>query len=234
MFAALFGAAAAGLYALAHRILTLPLTLIGGAVGNVFLANGAELHRQGRLGDLVATVHDRLAQIAMPPALLIFAFGPELFAVVFGEGWREAGELARWIVPWLYVMLCDSGLRVFVITGHQRLALIMHAMQWFLRVMAILIGAMLNDFHASVMLFSFVSVFSYAAFIYMKFKLTHTKLSIALESHVKAMAFGLLCLSPLLILNQSEFSSQAHVTLIYALVLSLIGARYFILYRREK
>ena len=37
MIAAFFTAAGAGLYALAHRVLTLPMTLIGSALQSVFL-----------------------------------------------------------------------------------------------------------------------------------------------------------------------------------------------------
>lgn len=84
MFAAFFSPTAAGLYALAHRVLTLPMSLVGGAVGQVFFSNAAEAHRRGHLGQLVNHLHSKLVHIGLPPALILFLLGPELFAFVFG------------------------------------------------------------------------------------------------------------------------------------------------------
>ena len=53
LFATFFSSAAAGLYILAHRVLSLPLTLVGNAIGNVFFSSAAEAHRNGTLGELV-------------------------------------------------------------------------------------------------------------------------------------------------------------------------------------
>jgi hypothetical protein len=153
--------------------------------------------------------------------------------MAFGEAWCEAGQLERWLAPWLYIMLCDSGIIVFIITGHQKLALIMHAIQWLLRLIAILIGAMINDFHTTVILYSAVSMFSYGFFIHKEFKVVHTKLSIAINSHAKAISFGFLCLSPVLFLSQKSSTLQVHI-ITYALVFSLMSIRYFVLYRYEK
>jgi len=71
MFAALFSPAAAGLYILAHRVLTLPMSLVGQAIGQVFFANAAEAHRTGKLGTLVEQLYAKLAHIGLPPALIL-------------------------------------------------------------------------------------------------------------------------------------------------------------------
>lgn len=197
IFAALFGAAAVGLYALAHRLLTIPLTLIGGAVGNVFLANGAELHREGRLGELVATVHDRFAQIGMPLFVIILIFGPEIFATVFGDSWRQSGEIARWMVPWLYLQLCSSSLPVLVITGHQHLNFIMQATLLLLRLLSICLGYWANSFLLAIIFFSAFSAIAYFIFLVIKMKISRVALSIAMLSLFRGLALAFICFIPI-------------------------------------
>src|SRR5690606_5828480 len=102
--AAIFGAAPAGIYSLASRVLSMPMSLIGTAVGQVFFANAAEAYRKGQLGMLVGQLHTRLAHIGMPPALVLLIAGPELFAFAFGPEWQLAGEFAQWMAPWLYLV----------------------------------------------------------------------------------------------------------------------------------
>ncbi len=100
MFAALFSTSAAGFYALAQRVLAMPMTVVGQAIGNVFFSKAAEAYREGSLDKLVQSVHDKLAQIAMPPAMVMIMTGPELFIAVFGAKWAQSGEFARWMAPW--------------------------------------------------------------------------------------------------------------------------------------
>lgn len=103
LFVVLFGTTVAGLYALTLRILAMPGSLIGNAVGSVFLSEAPAAKRNGTLPALVARLHSRLAMAgAMPLAVLLF-FGPDLFAFVFGEQWRQAGVYAQWMAPWIYL-----------------------------------------------------------------------------------------------------------------------------------
>ncbi|MFK7091640.1 oligosaccharide flippase family protein, partial [Chromobacterium violaceum] len=67
MFAVFFSPAAAGMYALENRVLSMPMQLLGQSIGQVFFSDAAQAHREGRLGALVAGIHGRLAHIGMPP-----------------------------------------------------------------------------------------------------------------------------------------------------------------------
>lgn len=103
MFVAIYSAGVAGLYALTLRILSMPGSLIGNAVGSVFLSEAPKARRNGTLPALVTKLHSRLAMAgALPLAVLLF-FGPDLFALVFGEEWRKAGVYAQWMAPWIYL-----------------------------------------------------------------------------------------------------------------------------------
>lgn len=103
MFIAMFGATVTGLYALTLRMLTLPSSLIGNAVGSVFLSEAPKAKREGNLAELVTKLHSRLAMAGALPLVVLLLFGPSLFALVFGEEWRKAGVYSQWMAPWIYL-----------------------------------------------------------------------------------------------------------------------------------
>ena len=105
------GEAAAGFWGLALRYLKAPASLIGGAVSQALYPRlvGAS-PAQARAA--VRRVMGTLALVALPLVLLLMLFGPELFALAFGEPWREAGVLARALGPYIGVHFIASPLAV--------------------------------------------------------------------------------------------------------------------------
>lgn len=90
---ALYGTTAGGEYALASRVCAAPLTLVAGAVGQVFVADSARLvHTQpAAILRLFGRTTGVLARSAAGPALILGLAAPQLAEPVFGHGWREAG-----------------------------------------------------------------------------------------------------------------------------------------------
>ena len=99
-----YGTAVGGQYALAERVLYLPLTLVAGAVGQVFIADGARLARDRpeELRRLFRRTTWSLAGVALVPALGIAVITPLLAGPVFGERWSEAGVYVAILVPMFY------------------------------------------------------------------------------------------------------------------------------------
>jgi len=94
------GEAAAGFWGLALRYLKAPATLVGGAVSQALypkLAHAAPDDARRA----VRQVMGMLAAIAVPLVLVLVITGPSLFAWLFGERWRPAGELARALAPYI-------------------------------------------------------------------------------------------------------------------------------------
>lgn len=96
--AALFGPATAGWYALAQRLMALPVKFVGEAASQVFLGEGRSLVGANLYRFFLRTtaLFIVLGTIGMLPLLF---FAPTLFALVFGEAWREAGVLVQLLVP---------------------------------------------------------------------------------------------------------------------------------------
>ena len=116
-----FGWDVTGLYGRAFAVLAIPLSLIGTAVAQVFFVDGATAHRENRLAGFTESVHARLVMVGMFPCMLLIAAGPELFAFVFGAGWRAAGVYEQYLACWFFLSAVASPLtRLFDILELQR------------------------------------------------------------------------------------------------------------------
>jgi O-antigen/teichoic acid export membrane protein len=92
-----YGAKAAGFYAIAQRVCGAPLALVGQAIGQVFAAEAPQL-LQGPL-EKVRPAFARLIKYMLFGGglfvVLLGMFAPDTVAVVFGEEWRGAGVLMQ-------------------------------------------------------------------------------------------------------------------------------------------
>lgn len=104
VLAAFFGPAVVGLYWLTMRVLQAPAQLIGQSVRQVFYQRICDLlNRGGSSFSLMAKTTGALALVGALAFVPVIVFGPMLFALIFGEEWREAGEYARWVALWSWV-----------------------------------------------------------------------------------------------------------------------------------
>ncbi len=105
------GEPAAGFWGLALRYLKAPATLVGGAVSQALYPRLARSNADDARA-AVRQVMVVLAGFALPLVALSMLFGPTLFAHLFGEPWREAGELARALAPYIGLHFVASPLAV--------------------------------------------------------------------------------------------------------------------------
>lgn len=102
---ALFDASAAGRYALADRVSSIPLTLVAGAVAQVYLgeaAQGAREHPAEVRGLFVRTTVS-LTRMAIVPAIVLAGLAPMLAGPVLGSAWTETGVFIAVLVPMYFV-----------------------------------------------------------------------------------------------------------------------------------
>jgi O-antigen/teichoic acid export membrane protein len=123
LLGAAYGGVALGSYAFALRVVRAPLAMVGASVGQVFQQRAAQLlHSQGNARPLLRKTAWRLLAIAAPFVLLM-AFAPALFAWVFGPDWRQAGECAWLLTPWMVASFLTSPFSVLPsLTGQLRQA----------------------------------------------------------------------------------------------------------------
>lgn len=96
IFLKFFSESIVGFYSLTVRVIGLPLGLVSTSISQVFLSQVSELHRNNKsYKAVIIKVAKYLAIIGLVPILVIWFFGPSLFACVFGKEWSIAGEYAQ-------------------------------------------------------------------------------------------------------------------------------------------
>lgn len=104
-----YGLDTAGAFAFAFLMLSVPAALVGQAVATILFPRLAEAERgTGIPPALVEEYVRRLSSVALPVFLPVLVLGPDLFAVVFGSEWTQAGQIAAILSPYLAVSLVSS------------------------------------------------------------------------------------------------------------------------------
>lgn len=114
-----------GAFTRARQLVSMPVTVVGQSVAQVFRREASELYREtGSCRALMLRTAGWLLAVGLVPCLLFMAFAPWLFEVYLGPAWREAGEIARILAPMLLLRVVVSPLTtVFFFTGNQVLDL---------------------------------------------------------------------------------------------------------------
>lgn len=220
MLAAIFGSLMVGFYSLAYRVLTLPITVIGNSIGNVFLSDVANAYRIGELAKKIDIVHQKLVHLIMPFMLILALLGPKIFALIFGKDWEEAGTYARWMTPWLYMVFITSPLcSTFEAMGKQHHNMLFQAALLMVRVGAIIIGAKMSSIQIAIIGFSIGSALCWLFFLTKAFSNVELGFMHIVQPTTSALLWGSLCILPLIL---AVLLNVQMYTFIACSVLSLI------------
>lgn len=123
---ALFSAVTAGFFTLTQRVMGAPMTLIAGALGDVFRQEASQAYsHQGSCLSIYKKTLRRLLVISILPFLVFFFVAPDLFAFVFGGQWRVAGEFAQILtLKFFFDFVAGPLSAMFMIAQKQRLDLL--------------------------------------------------------------------------------------------------------------
>jgi len=164
MLSASFSQTIVGNYALTYRMIQFPMALIGNAIAQVFFQRASELYnQQGNMADVVQTVFEWLVALGLFPSFLLTVAGKEIFTVVFGQQWGEAGIYMQILSLWMFFWFIASPLStVFTIVERQELALVVHSVILITRVATLVIGGIvLKDVYIALGLFAGSGVIVY-------------------------------------------------------------------------
>lgn len=87
-----------GLYAFVYKIVTIPMSVIGSSVTQVFLQRFSKCEKNEQLSFFIKTSFI-LFFIILIPAVICVIFAPFLFEFIFGEKWIPCANLARLMSP---------------------------------------------------------------------------------------------------------------------------------------
>jgi O-antigen/teichoic acid export membrane protein len=103
------------------RMVSLPISLVTGAVGRVFSQRAAEQYNE--TGECKKIFVDTLKMLALPilPFFIVLGiFAPAIFDFVFGNEWRTAGEYVLYLIPMFYLKAVVSPLSYMYIIKHKQ------------------------------------------------------------------------------------------------------------------
>lgn len=226
LFAALFSPAAAGLYILATRVLSMPIQILGQEIAKVFFSGAAQAHREGGLGLLVARIHARLAHIGMPPALVLLIAGPEIFGQIFGPEWHDAGVFAQWLTPWLYLVFITSPLSsLFEVLDRQATGMAYQGVLLLIRVAAVVAGAWMGEILVAVAFFAVGSAACWLASLDWIIRASGNKWNEIRRPTLSALVWAVALVSPILLTTVGQLDRSTWYFSI-ASTSVLIAARY--------
>ncbi|MFG1608605.1 lipopolysaccharide biosynthesis protein [Actinoplanes sp. NPDC049265] len=160
----LYGSQVAGWVGMSQRILALPLSLVGAAIGQVFMSELARSTRQldGGSKQMFLAASKKLVALAALIFVVITVAGPWLFSFALGDEWRESGVYARALALGLAGQLVASPLsQTLVVLERQWLQLAWDAARTVAVVAAVLIGHQLGSVVGTVWALSIVSGLAY-------------------------------------------------------------------------
>lgn len=133
----------AGYITLAMTLLQAPMSLIGQAIGQVYLSRAADAHRAGDLAWVTADTITYLVKTGVGPLLAAGLIAPFVFEPIFGAGWHRAGGLITWMTPWFALQLLAVPIAMSLhVTRRQRLALSLQLFGLLVRVAVIVLASL--------------------------------------------------------------------------------------------
>lgn len=129
----------AGFLTLAMTIMQAPMSLIGGAVAQVYLSRGPEAFRQQELSRLTSDVLIGLVRSGVGPILFVGIVAPIFIDLVFGPAWVRSGTLIAWMTPWFVLQFLAAPVSMALhVTSHQGRALALQVFGLFTRALSVM------------------------------------------------------------------------------------------------
>lgn len=97
-----------GYLMLAMQVLAVPITLIGGAISQVYLAQAAEAYEKGAIRIYTLEVLEKLFTYGFGALVFIGIVSPTVMGHIFGAKWDSVGIIITWLVPWFLLQFISS------------------------------------------------------------------------------------------------------------------------------
>lgn len=100
-----------GHYSLVQRTISLPTSIIGQAIGDVYFQKASsDLNEKGEASKIYNATFIKLLIIGLPMFIGLFIVAEDLIAFVFSEEWRIAGTYTKYMIPLFYIRFIASPL----------------------------------------------------------------------------------------------------------------------------
>ena len=164
LLSSFFSTTIVGYYSLGMMMVTLPMSLIGGAIAQVFFQRAAIAQHEGSLAIIFEDAYSFLLKISLFPLLLLTFIGQDLFILIFGPSWGEAGFYIQILSVWAVFFFISSPISAILsIAGKQKTGLVLSSINLITRFSSIYIGGILGSATLSILFFSLSGIVMYGS-----------------------------------------------------------------------
>lgn len=221
-----FSSTSAGLYALANQVLSIPVSLLGEAVGKVFMSGVSDKFKSGKANDYIYEIISNLAKIFAPLFVIFAVFASDLFGFIFGSSWEGAGGYATIMSPWLYIVFIVSPIASSLfLVNKQEYTLYFQICLLFFRVLSISIGVHFESVILAIVLYSASSAIVWVGYLLSICRVFHIELKRTLIVTIRPILISGFVFIPFL-LNKYANGSQ-YLTYISIIVVILYMCIYY-------
>jgi len=143
-----------GFYALGYLILSAPISVVGGAIAQVYFPLANEAKRKNQLDQFTLKIFEQLLAMGLVPIILLTIVAPDLFALIFGARWYAAGEYVRLLSVWILFVFISSPLSsLYLIIEKQKKGLIVNLVMFFSRFFVLIIGGLKGDAYFTIAIY---------------------------------------------------------------------------------
>lgn len=157
LLSGLFATSVSGLYMLTNRVLSAPIALVATAIGEVFRQQASKEYAQtGQCKAIYLQTIKKLTLLSVIPFTVLFVFSEEIFSLVFGKDWVEAGVISKILMPVFFLRFISTPLSsMFMIAEAQKIDLYWQIALFSLVVVSFLTGSYFSNVYLAFYLFSF-------------------------------------------------------------------------------
>jgi O-antigen/teichoic acid export membrane protein len=223
-----------GFYALGITVLSLPMSMVGGAISQVFFQKASEAHnRIGNLSQVVEEIFKRLVSLGIFPILLLTLIGKDIFIVAFGEPWAEAGVYMQILGLWIFFRFISSPLStLFAVLEKQSYGLFFNGLLFCTLAASLIVGGTMDDARLALFLLGGTGVACYG---FLSFWLISKAGASILQALCHIAKYSIYCSPMLIIIAFAKYSlGVQEIGLLLMALCSLIVYYSFLIRRDEK
>jgi len=182
LLAAFFSPTIVGFYSFGFRLIQMPMSLIGSSISQVFFQRASRASSRGTLPILTENVFKVLVIIGMFPILVLTIVGSDVFTVIFGKVWAEAGVYTQILGFWAFVWFISSPLSgIYLVVEKYDFGFRYNFFNLITRFLSLIIGGLLGSARIALILFSISGIVVYGYLCLKMMSYSGVKISRALK-----------------------------------------------------
>jgi len=157
-----------GFYSLIFRILTLPSTLIGSSISQVYFEESTRQKKlYGNNKNIFLATMKKLFIISALVYFPMYLYIKELVVFVFGSDWRISGEIAYILIPLMFIRFISSIMNSTLTTYEKQKSALLINLSLALMVIVLFLVTYINDFDIYTFFYMYMIVMSILYTLYL-------------------------------------------------------------------